>query len=494
MKTDHIELPVAGPQSEKKLRKIIDLPGPKGLPILGNALQIKRHLLHQKFEEWSKEFGSYYRVQIGGRKLLIIGDHQTFAKILRDRPDGFNRTIRLAETWRDMGLQVGLFGANGEVWKRQRRMVMAGFDPAHVKEYFPALCKVVGRLESRWAKSLGESIDLQADLMRFTVDAITGLAFGHDVNTLESGDDVIQRHLDKIFPAVFRRNLAVFKYWEFIRLPSDRALDRSVIAVNAAIERFIVSARTRIQQQPALRDKPSNLLEAMINAADQGDSGLTDADVAGNVLTMLLAGEDTTANSIAWVLALLWNNQAVLKKLRDEVRSHFDQQADQAAPAPYSIEKLNELDYLDACINESMRLKPVAPVLPLQAARDTVIDDIEIPANTIIFGLFRRDSMDDKHLPNAAQFDPERWLMQNAQPGDSGINSVKRISMPFGAGPRICPGRYLALLEMKIALAMLFSRFDIVDISTPDGKEAQEFLAFTMAPLGLSMCLKRRAA
>lgn len=486
METDHAEFQgVAAEQPTKRFRQVADLPGPKGLPVLGNALQIKRHILHQTLEQWSKQFGDYYCVTIGARKLLIVADHQAFAKILRDRPDGFSRTSRLAETWRDMGLPVGLFGANGDVWKRQRRMVMAGFDPTHVKAYFPSLCKVVGRLESRWEKTLGSDIDLQADLMRFTVDAITGLAFGHDVNTLESGSDVIQQHLDKIFPAVFRRNLSLFKYWNYFRLPADRALDRSVSEVKTAIAGFIAKARQRIEQYPELRDKPGNLLEAMINAADQGDSGLNDTDVAGNVLTMLLAGEDTTANSLAWLLALLWNNPAVMQKLQNEVRANF------SPDTPYTIEGLNALDYMDACINESMRLKPVAPLLPLQADRDTVIDDIQIPANTIIFGLFRRDSMDDQLIPNAAQFDPDRWLNQQGETGQ-GINSVKRISMPFGAGPRICPGRYLALLEMKIALAMMFTRFDIDSITTPDGQEAQEFMAFTMQPLGLAMRLKMR--
>jgi len=486
METGDIEFQrTAAENASQQLRQLKDLPGPKGLPVLGNALQIKRHILHQKFEQWSREFGDYYRVQIGPRKLLVVADHQAFAKVLRDRPDGFNRTIRLAETWKDMGLQVGLFGANGYIWKRQRRMVMAGFDPAHVKDYFPSLCKVVGRLETRWKKSIDTDIDLQADLMRFTVDTITGLAFGSDVNTLESGEDVIQRHLDKIFPAVFRRNLALFKYWNYIRLPADRQLDRSVTEVNAAIEGFIVKARQRLQQQPELREKPSNLLEAMINAADQGDSGLTDKDVAGNVLTMLLAGEDTTANSLAWLLALLWKNPETLQKLQQEVRASF------SVDTPYSIERLNDLDYMDACINESMRLKPVAPFLPLQANHDTVIADIHVPANTIVFGLFRRDSVDDQYIPHAAKFDPERWLTQQGETGQA-INSVKRISMPFGAGPRICPGRYLALLEMKIALTMLFTRFEIDDINTPDGQEAQEFMAFTMAPLGLKMRLKNR--
>lgn len=473
------------PQTEPaiKLRLLSELPGPKGLPVLGNALQIKkRHLLHQQLEAWSKQYGSCYRFSIGGRKLVVIANHQTVAKIFRDRPEGFSRTIRLAETWHDMGLEVGLFGANGELWKRQRRMVMAGFDPAHVKDYFPTLCKVTGRLESRWKKSIGTAIDLQSDLMRFTVDTITGLAFGSDVNTLESGDDVIQSHLDKIFPAVFKRNLSLFKYWNYVRLPSDRDLDRSVAAVNTAIEGFIVKARERMGQNPALRDKPVNLLEAMINAADQGDSGLTDKDVAGNVLTMLLAGEDTTANSLAWLLSLLWENPAVLQKLRQEVQGTF------SATEPYSIEKLNGLDYMDACINESMRLKPVAPILPLQANLDTVIDDIQIPAGTIVFALLRRDSLDDQFIPDAASFKPERWIGEAGQT----INSVKRVSMPFGAGPRICPGRYLALLEMKIALTMLFTRFEIDAISTPDGRPAQEFMAFTMVPVGLTMRLKNR--
>lgn len=470
------------------LRCLTDLPGPKGLPLIGNALQIESHLFHQKLEQWSREFGAYFVVKLGPRRLLIISDHQVVAKNLRDRPDGFDRTTRLAETWKDMGLQVGLFGANGEVWKKQRRMAMSAFDPAHVKAYFPTMCKVADRLESRWKKSLGSDIDLQADLMRFTVDTITGLAFGHDVNTLESGDDVIQSHLDKIFPAVHKRNLAVFRYWRYFRLPSDRALDRSVAEVNAAIDRFVAQSRERLRQHPELRENPSNLLEAMINAADQGDSGLNDDDVAGNVLTMLLAGEDTTANSLAWLLALLWANPATLAALQDEIRSKF------TSDTAYSIENLNELDYLDACINEAMRLKPVAPMIPLQALKDMVIGDVQVPAGTIVFNLMRRDSVDDGYISTAAQFDPQRWLSHadGAQTAGQTINSAKRISMPFGAGPRICPGRYLALLEMKIAMAMLLTRFDIESITAPNGQEAQEHMAFTMAPVGLKMRLKLR--
>ena len=464
------------------LRQLSDLPAPRGLPLLGNSLQIQPDRLHQQLEDWSRALGDYYRIRLGGKTMLVIADHRVLAQLLRERPEKFSRTEKLAETWRDMGLPVGLFGADGEVWQRQRRMVMAGFDPAHVKDYFPALCKVTSNLEARWKKSCGSDIDLQADLMRFTVDAITGLAFGTEVNTLGSGEDIIQRQLDKLFPAVFKRNLRFFRYWRYLRLPADRELDRSVILIKAAIQTFIAKARLRIAQQPVLREHPANLLEAMINAADQGQSGLTDDDVAGNVLTMLLAGEDTTANSLAWLLSLLWDHPLVLSRLQEEVDRQFGHDT------PYSIEQLNTLDYMDACINESMRLKPVAPFLPLQANHDTVIADIAIPAGTVIFGLFRANSVDDRFIPAAASFDPERWL---SQPGQ-GINSIKRIAMPFGAGPRICPGRYLALLEMKIALTMLLTRFRIEAISTPDGQPARELMSFTMAPVGLRMRLSEK--
>ena len=199
------------------LRRIDALPGPRGLPVVGNLLQLDTPRLHQQLEGWCREFGPFFRLQLGSRRVLVLGDHAATASVLRDRPDGFRRTARLEEIWTEMKLQPGVFGANGDVWKRQRRMVMAGFDPAHVKRYYPAMLTTGQRLGKRWALAAQNSaaIDLQADLMRYTVDAIAGLAFGAEVNTLESDGDVIQQHLDKIFPAVFKRLLAPLPTWRY---------------------------------------------------------------------------------------------------------------------------------------------------------------------------------------------------------------------------------------------------------------------------------------
>ena len=487
MESSNLNAPLA--KQQKVLRRFQDLPGPRGIPLLGNALQLDASRFHQQLEQWRLEFGPLFKMQIGKRKLLAVGDHQLIAAILRDRPAGFRRTSRLEEIWLEMKLPLGVFGANGEVWQRQRRMVMAGFDPAHVKSYFPALQGVARRLVGRWqlAARAGQNIDLQADLMRYTVDTIAGLAFGAEVNTLESSGHVIQQHLDKIFPALFRRVLSPLAIWRFVRSSADRQLERSIAEVNAAVAGFVQQARARMQANPALREHPRNLLEAMIAAADVPGSGIDDDQVAGNVLTMLLAGEDTTANTLAWMIHLLWLNPAALARAIEEVRRVVRD------PAGPTFDEMAQLNYVEACAHETMRLKPVAPILPLQAVHDVTVGDVRVPAGTIIQNIMRSDSVSDSHLPRAASFVPERWLTSADGPG-AAAGAAKRISMPFGAGPRICPGRYLALLEMKMAMAVLLGNFEIEDVTTPDGREAREQLAFTMQPLGLRMRLHERSA
>ena len=479
--------PAQRPTPSPALRRLQDLPSPSGLPLLGNLLQVKPTRFHLQLEQWCRELGPYFQLRLGRIRILVVADHAVVATVLRDRPDGFRRSIRLEQIGTEMGLLPGVFGANGDTWRAQRRMVMAGFDPAHVRGYFPAMLRVAGRLHGRWQQAAAQrtEIDLQADLMRFTVDAIAGLAFGADVNTLQSDEDVIQRHLDKIFPALARRLLAPIPLWRIWRSAADRALDRSVVEVKAAVDGFIAQARAQMQADPALREQPKNLLQAMIVAAEQPGSGITDAQVAGNVLTMLLAGEDTTANTVAWMIHLLWRNPAALARATAEVRQFAGD------PATLTIDQLAQLDFVEACAHETMRLKPVAPVLPLQALRESTVGDVQVPKGTVVISLLRRDSVSDLHLPNAAAFEPERWLSEGGPAQQA--SSAKRISMPFGAGPRICPGRYLALLEMKMAMAVLLGRFDIEAVDTPDGAEAQEHLAFTMTPVGLRMRLRQRS-
>jgi cytochrome P450 len=465
---------------------IRDLPGPRGLPILGNSLQIETSRLHLIAEEWGRKYGDYFRFRLGRRELLVIKNPEAIASVLRDRPDGFQRTSRMSEIAKDMGFD-GLFSVNGEQWRRQRPMVMAGLDPAHIKTYFPALVRVTQRFAGRWQRAVaaGETIDLQADLMRYTVDVTAGLAFGVDINTLESDREVIQTHLDKVFPALFRRLLAPFPYWRWLKLPADRALGWHLGELHRAVAGFIAMARQRMDADPSLRARPANLIEAMIAARDIEGSGLHDADVAGNVLTMLLAGEDTTANTLAWMIYLLSRHPEAMQRARNEVRAVIGAQA-----LPTQYEQLSALAFVEACAHETMRLKPVAPILIIQAARDSVVAGIRIPAGQLLMLLMRPAATDERHFPDAQAFDPARWLADAAL--GRAASSAKRVAMPFGAGPRLCPGRYLAMQEIKMVIAMLLGGFEIERISTPDGGEPREHLSFTMVPTGLRMRLQPR--
>ncbi|MES2297250.1 MAG: cytochrome P450 [Pseudomonadota bacterium] len=468
------------------LREIGQLPGPRRWPLIGNVLQIKPSRIHRDVEQLCRRYGPVMRVHLGRTPILVVAEHEAIAHILRDRPDGFRRPSITARVAHEMNGIPGLFQAEGAEWRNQRRMVMPAFAPNAIKAYFPALLKVAQRLQGRWeAQARTQApIDLTADLKRYTVDIIAGLAFGTDVNTIDAGEDVIQQHMDVILPAVARRSVALLPYWRYFKLPADRRLERSVAAMHSAIAGLIASARQRLQAEPSRAAHPPNLLEAMIVAADEPGSGVSDRDVAGNVSTMLLAGEDTTANSLAWMLYLLQRNPQALRRVQEEVRA--------IAPdlSALTIAQVDALDYLDACASEAMRLKPVAPFIPLEALRETTVAHVRVPKGGLVWCVLRHDSVDDKYFPRAQAFEPQRWL-----PGAVDAPTIdKKVALPFGAGLRTCPGRYLALLEIKVAMVMLLGRFDIAGIDTPDGGEAQELMGFVMSPQGLQMRLRTRDA
>ena len=208
--------------------------------------------------------------------------------------------------------------------------------------------------------------------------------------------------------------------------------------------------------------------------------GLDDRHIAGNVLTMLLAGEDTTANTLAWLLHLLHRHPQALARAVDEVRTVT------ADGGPLTPEHLGRLDYIDACLSETMRLKPVAPFMAFEALHDTQIGPLQVPARTLVWCNLRHDSRDAALVDEPMAFRPERWLVE----GDGAM--PKRVALPFGAGPRVCPGRYLALTEMKMLLAMLLSRFELGEVAPAGGGEAAEQMSFTMVPVGLRMRLRER--
>ena len=468
-----------------KLQEVSALPGPRGLPLVGNLLQIELESFHQSLERWADEFGPLYRIRLGPRSIVVTSDADTIKHMHRERPDTFRRTQRLADAIEEMGF-AGVFSAEGDNWRRQRKLVAMALNTAHLKPFFPKLKTITTRLLARWerAAAAGDTVDLCRDLMRYTVDVTTQLAFGLDVNTIETDGPVIQQKLDKVFPVLNWRINAPFAYWRHFRLPQDRALDRALADIQVQVNAMIAGVRLRMQNDPGLFQAPTNFLEAIIAAKESEGIELSDADIFGNVCTLLLAGEDTTANTIAWAINYFIEYPDLFARARSEVDGVLGE-----AALPTDIEHTAQLPFIEAFYNETMRLKPVAPLTAMEPLEDVEILGYRIPKGTIVMILTRSIAIDERRFGRAHEFFPDRWLKSDAErgcPHDTGA------FMPFGTGPRFCPGRNLALLEIRTALAMLCRNFDVTLAN--GAQPVEERLAFTMMPRNLMVRLQKREA
>ncbi|RZL96831.1 MAG: cytochrome P450 [Variovorax sp.] len=153
------------------IRRYLDVPGPKGVPLLGNAHQVKPESFHLRLEGWAKQFGPLFRFSITSRNFLGVSDPAITASVLKQRPEVFLKGPRLVQVAKDLGFH-GVFTANEDAWRRQRQLVLAGLDPAHLKTFLPQIVGVTATLQDRWGKAAreGREIDVMADLMRYTVD------------------------------------------------------------------------------------------------------------------------------------------------------------------------------------------------------------------------------------------------------------------------------------------------------------------------------------
>jgi cytochrome P450 len=149
-------------------------------------------------------------------------------------------------------------------------------------------------------------------------------------------------------------------------------------------------------------------------------------------------------------------------------------------------EMIRELRYIEAVAHETMRLKPVAAFLGLQALTDVTVNQLQIPEGTPILLLLRPKGMEDSEFSEAVQFKPERWLNYSRQENPHHRKSF----LPFGGGPRLCPGRSLALLEIKMAVSMICRHFDV--IRAEPNQAIEERFVFTMTPQDLMISLHAR--
>lgn len=469
-------------EAEKATIRMDQLPGPPGLPVLGNLLQIKIEKIHRIIESWSHAYGSVFRIKLGLVPILVITAPEGIQYVLKNRPEKFRRMSKMDSTIREMGV-LGVFNAEGSDWKRQRKLVSQALNVQQLKLFFPVLVSITQVLLNRWNKLSAQNalVEIKGELMRYTVDITAQLAFGHNMNTIEKKDDVIQQHLEVIFPAIFKRMNAPVPYWRYIRLPADKKLDGSLRVVNQLMQDVIDKARNELALHAAAGNQPRNFLQALL-AASGPDDPVSNQEIIGNVLTMLLAGEDTTAHTLAWIFYFMHVVPGVQQKMQQEADGVL---GDEQLLGNY--DDAARLRYIEAVALESMRLKPVSPTLFHDALEDVVIEGVEVPKGTGILLQTHAAGLQEAHFVHADQFIPERW-MEGGCPAGQAHN--QKAFIPFGAGPRFCPGYQLAMLEIKTLLSMVCKNFSVT-METPPAA-IDEVLTFTMKPSDFFVRLVKR--
>ncbi|MDN5939009.1 MAG: cytochrome P450 [Salinisphaera sp.] len=468
------------------LRSLTDLPGPRGLPLLGNILQLNLNRLHQVVEAWCREYGTPFQFRIGRRRMLVVADPALIKQVLLERPGRYRRYPPIQPVFAEMG-GSGLFSAEGDEWRRQRRIWMAALNAHRVEPFLEQMTNVTERLLRHWqaAADVGRPVDVLEELMRYTVDVTMLFAFGHEVNSIDQVQDPIQDRLSHLLPAINRRINAPFAYWRYLPLPADLRLRRALKAVHRDVETLIAQARARLAADPERAATPANLLEALLCARDEESDGeaaaFSDEEIYGSTLTALVAGEDTTANTLAWIVHFLAQDQELQTRLSEQLSATL-------GPATFwrELEDLNKLACVDALTAETMRLKPIAPVMVQAALADCELGGLRVPAGTNVMMALRVAALAPERYPDPHSFRPQRW--QDGAEKLAGF--VAQPPTPFGAGPRMCPGRNLAQSEIRSVVTMLLAHFTIEPLCAAD--QVEEHLSFTMAPRGLRVRLHWR--
>jgi cytochrome P450 len=464
----------------EKLKTYKMLDGPKGLPYFGSMFKMDIPRLHQQIEVWEKEFGGVFRLKLAGIKLIVISNPELIQKILKLRPKEFKRASKMNRIIREQGIH-GLFNAENDDWEKHRSIITKGLDVKHQMQFFPELKEITKRLYRKWEKDAvqGNEIDIQQDFLRYTVDVTTSIAFGIEMNTIEEDGGVIQDHLEKIFPMIFKRINDPFAFYKIIKGKKDKEFANALKEIHLFIDDIILKGKERIANNPGLRENPGNVLEAILVAAETID-GFGDKEVKGNLLTLLMAGEDTTAHTMAWAITELVQNHSVVEALQSEVDEILGENL-----LFQEYDDHNRLKYTEAVANETMRLKPVAPILLNEPVKEIEVDGYLFKKGDRLVLQTRIGAKDNAYFTNAEDFNPNRWITETRCP----MHNTNAF-IPFGAGPRFCPGRNLALLEMKMVLSMLFKNFNVQMVSS--NETIEEILAFTMMSTPYRVKLTKR--
>lgn len=405
-------------------------PGPSGLRALA-ALQLARREPLRFFTRMAAQYGDVAMARLGRRAVVLLNhpDHVRELLVTQHRRFRKSRTLQRARVL----LGEGLLTSEGELHLRQRRLMQPAFHHERIAAYARTMVALARATSARWrAETI---VDARAEMMHLTL-AIAGMTL-FSANVEDEADE-IGHALDTVMSMFDRLNHPWFEVIQRLPLPSTRRFHHASARLEATILRII-------ERRRATGKDFGDLLSMLLVAQDTespDSGGMSDAQIRDEVLTLFLAGHETTANALTWTWLLLADHPDVERRLHAEAA---DVLGDRAA----DIADLPRLDYTRRVLAESMRLFPPAWIVGREALADVEIGGCTIPRGAMVFAsqwLIHRDA---RFFDDPLRFDPDRWLPHREA-------ALPRYAyFPFGAGGRKCIGESFAWTEGTLVLATL---------------------------------------
>jgi len=415
-----------------------------------------------------EKYGDLYRAQFLGRDVYVMRHPDHIREVLLSQADCFQKPDDgTTATVLRRFLGRGLLTENGEAWRAHRKLIQPAFHPASLKSYAPFFVEAAEASMSGYRD--GQALDLSREMMELTLQIVTKSLFDHRVT--DEADGVADAM--RVFRAAFGGIDSVLPRWLWtpVRARTDRAL--------GSIDAMVYGMIDARGGHPTGDD----LLSALIRASNASDpeERLDRTQLRDEVLTLFLAGHETTSHALTWTFLLLSRNPEVEARLHAEL----DEVLEGRSP---TLEDLPRLPYVEQVLKEAMRIYPPAYVIPRVSTGEARIGGYDLPVGSDVVMWIYHTHHDPRWYPDPERFDPSRF--EKAR--EATLPACAYV--PFGAGMRTCVGKRFALTEAELILATLAQR---LRFDADPSYRVERDAAVTLAPKGglpVTVRLRRQVA
>jgi len=414
-------------------------PGPRGLPVVGTSFMASRDST-QTLMRWARDYGDVVYYRFFNLDVYVLFHPQHVEQVLLGKTGNFVKGITSRANPELFG--NGLLTSDGDFWRRQRKLSNPAFHRESLVRYADITVEEATRLLDAWKN--GETRNIHNDMMNVTLRIVLRSLFGSE---LGENMRIIEPALDAIM--VSSSGFHSIAFYLGIPTPTRRRHFRAVAELDRIVYALIARGREKLksaQVKPRADGGAKDLLTLLLTARDDDGNSMSDQQLRDEVITLLLAGHETTALNLSWTWYLLAQHPEVEEKL------HAELDAVLAGRQP-SASDLPKLQYTDRVIRETLRLYPPAWRVFRRTEEPFKAGDYLLPAGSNIVLSQWVTQRDPRWFSEPDRFNPDRWAEEAA------AKFPRFAYFPFGGGPRVCIGAGFAMMEATLLLATIAQRY-----------------------------------